>query len=950
MKKHFTLLWTLLFYLASYQLIAADVVIDNLPKEELKKYNSLTPEAQAQAILNLQNMGSYDPEHTRLDNTGRFYFVEDSLEEIMKGSGTDLLSEPPPSRKVISDTLPTKIVRNIPILHSLPGSPNVIYLNFLGATITNSAWNDTYGSPVYLAQPLATKPNVADMQKMIEIWQRVTEHYAPWGVDVTTEEPTVYTNTTLIALLTRSVTVDGKPMPANTAGGVAYLDIFNYSDSNYYKYALVYMDKLGENAHYIAEGASHELGHNFGLSHEGTSTSSYWLGTGSGEISWACIMGASYSRSITKFCNGDYPGANNHEDQVQIITNHVAKRSASAGSTMATATPLSMTNNVFKTSGVINDYRTSNFYLLNNISGKLTINGITFRPSNLGISLCLSLRLYNANGAVIASSNNPQSCSATLTVNSLPVGNYYVEVYPVGNTITPFPLYGSMGQYDLTGTTTPNSFSISPPYRTLALNSRMNFDAYDTAYVSGGVPPYTFFSTLNSFIRTGTTNTYVAGKTGIDTITVIDSKGNATSAQVTISQMDFGGMYGNSKLGNFNNPITGTQGCPTGYSSQQIMGTTNVDYPLYYCFRMHKDGVPSQYDFGGIYSGSNAGTRVNPVTGAGSCPAGYTSVQVYGENSHTPDYPVNFCYKVHNESIAEAAPFAGMYAPAAFTNYTNPITGWLSCPPDAIKTMMLGTTNVDYPFYFCTYKVSTIKLTPQYSNLALNDTLDFSANDNIQVSGGTPPYTYVTNLGTLTRSGNTFTYTATKPGLATILVTDAKADKARATIAVAYMDFGGMYGNSKGGAYNNPITGAFTCPSGYTSQQIMGTDGVDYPLFYCYRKHKKGLSADFDFGGMYSNSSSGLRVNPITGAGSCPLGYSSAQVYGQDGTDYPAYMCYKTHVDAIAETAHFGGMYAPAAPKNYDNPATGSQSCPSGWLSAKMLDTTFVDYAFYFCY
>ncbi len=57
--------------------------------------------------------------------------------------------------------------------------------------------------------------------------------------------------------------------------------------------------------------------------------------------------------------------------------------------------------------------------------------------------------------------------------------------------------------------------------------------------------------------------------------------------------------------------------------------------------------------------------------------------------------------------------------------------------------------------------------------------------------------------------------------------------------------------------YNNPITGAQSCPVGYVATQIFGTEWVDYPLFVCTRKVSDTSLPQptqyFDFGGMYGN-------------------------------------------------------------------------------------------------
>jgi Holliday junction DNA helicase RuvB len=64
-------------------------------------------------------------------------------------------------------------------------------------------------------------------------------------------------------------------MPSQNAGGVAYVGVWGASYYANYQPALVYADHLGpDHPPYIAEAASHEFGHNLGLSHDGSSTSS----------------------------------------------------------------------------------------------------------------------------------------------------------------------------------------------------------------------------------------------------------------------------------------------------------------------------------------------------------------------------------------------------------------------------------------------------------------------------------------------------------------------------------------------------------------------------------------------------------------------------------------------------------------------------------------------------
>ena len=120
--------------------------------------------------------------------------------------------------------------------HSLPAATNVIYINFIGGVIADTLWNKANRVASYTAQPFDTDGNTAffsaaEQTTISYIWNRVAEDFAPWNVDVTTEPPAVFGPTTGTIMVTSSIDARGVLMPSNTAGGIAYINV--WGNSNY---------------------------------------------------------------------------------------------------------------------------------------------------------------------------------------------------------------------------------------------------------------------------------------------------------------------------------------------------------------------------------------------------------------------------------------------------------------------------------------------------------------------------------------------------------------------------------------------------------------------------------------------------------------------------------------------------------------------------------------------
>ncbi|GAA1567216.1 hypothetical protein GCM10009804_24740 [Kribbella hippodromi] len=345
-------------------------------------------------------------------------------------------------------------------LHSKPGSNRVIYLDFDGHTITGTAWN-TNGKPASVnvgAYDTDGDPatfSTAEQDVVREVWARVAEDYAPFDVDVTTQEPSA-------AAIDRSGASDQKYgtrvlIDPGTwyqsdcrCGGVAYVGVYDSTSRHaYYQPALVFTKGVGTGAKNIAEAASHEAGHTVGLSHDGTSSVGYYAGHGA----WAPIMGVGYSKAISQWSKGEYADANNKEDDFAVIgQNGLSLRTDDHGNTTGAATALTLGTSV---SGVYASDADVDVFRIDLADGMYTFAA---DAAAVGADLDIKLQVLDSSGAVIATADPEaaQTSAATATGLSASInrevvaGRYYLRVDNTGygNPLnTGYSTYGSRGAY-----------------------------------------------------------------------------------------------------------------------------------------------------------------------------------------------------------------------------------------------------------------------------------------------------------------------------------------------------------------------------------------------------------------------------------------------------------------------------------------------------------------------
>ncbi len=524
--------------------------LSDLPPGQLRSaIEALPPQAKVRAKENLHKFSfpHQDIEHIRTDKDGGIFY-------ICNMQAHDTLAEEAGAAEVapVLSFDPAKVFS----LHSRPGSQNIVFLNFEGGVISGTAWSS--GTLNALPYDIDGNPSVfseAERRIIADIWHRVSEDMAPFDIDVTTERPAGFGPKVGHVMITRNRDANNLAMPSSSAGGVAYVGVWGRSDyATRYSPAFVYYNNLGTtNSHYISEAASHEFGHNLSLSHDGTSTSGYYQGHGTGDVSWAPIMGVGYYRQVTQWSRGEYPDANNPQDDIAIIAGKLTYRADDHGAGMAGATMLAVDpdgtvwssnpeddpENIYpENKGVIVREADTDYFAFDHAGGPVsfivTPAWDAFYAARRGANLDIQAGLYSSQGAVLAQSDPVTDTVATVSVTAGP-GRYYLAVTGVGNSVTPYSSYGSLGQYFINGNVTASALRADFTYTTSGLTAAFTDASTDT---DGTINSWTwtFGDGISSYTQ-HPSRTYANGGSYTVTLTVTDNKGRTanTSRVVTVT-------------------------------------------------------------------------------------------------------------------------------------------------------------------------------------------------------------------------------------------------------------------------------------------------------------------------------------------------------------------------------------------------------------------------------
>lgn len=337
-------------------------------------------------------------------------------------------------------------------LHSLATATKRIYLDFDGHLTDKTLWQTYFGhgpinTPAFSLDADYTQFSDLEKEAIQDVWARVAEDFAPFAIDVTTEDPGVD------ALVNSGgsdtswgirVVVGGDGAWKGSAG-VAIFDGFGDPGG---APAFAFADQWWKtNLNFVAGCISHEVGHAVGLSHDGHNGSEYYGGRGTGPTSWGPLMG-NPDKSLTQWSKGDYGGATRSEDDLAIIStrsgNGFGYRDDDFGNTLATAfAPM-----VDVTKGIVE--RDDDMDLF-----KFTSSGTikaTVKPLAVGANLDVLAEILDATGAVLYTSNPVGQIDASFDVAVSP-GTYYLRVQGTGEgdpQQTGYTKYGSLGQYTVT--------------------------------------------------------------------------------------------------------------------------------------------------------------------------------------------------------------------------------------------------------------------------------------------------------------------------------------------------------------------------------------------------------------------------------------------------------------------------------------------------------------------
>jgi len=369
--------------------------------------------------------------------------------------------------------LTEEIVRN---LQSRPGATNTIYMDNWGGEYLDEdgRWN---GGEAFTYTPFddngdPTTFSPVELRYMWIGWAEMAEDYADFDINITTSR-SVY-DATPFNNRARLISTTTCFFYLNCGAlGAAHLNGFTQQGlTEGYRTGWVW----GTTPAYFGLAHSHETGHLMGLGHHGvnvTTSDSYYTGHGN----WAPIMGAADPiRRYVQWSNGEYPSADNQQDDLAILSKVLDVRPDDAGDSKASANtlePTSGANYMITQDGISPDVDVFAFTL--GVAQDVFISAMSTLGANgesRYANAAFNVSLENSAGTVVSSITSsdysplqPDTNIFSFTGN-LDADTYYITVDAVSpdtDWSTGFGEYGNGGEYRLVADFDPSLPPVSNP-------------------------------------------------------------------------------------------------------------------------------------------------------------------------------------------------------------------------------------------------------------------------------------------------------------------------------------------------------------------------------------------------------------------------------------------------------------------------------------------------------
>jgi hypothetical protein len=358
--------------------------------------------------------------------------------------------------------------RAIPVIPAVPayssntGAAATLYLDFNGHFEAQWGSHSNAVTPVFSRDADTTTFSSSELATIKQVWQRVSEDFAPFNINVTTVNPGNFDNGNALRV---AIGGSWQDWYHNSAGGVALGGSFTNDAPNV---VYVFSEVNFGSAKNIADAASHEAGHAFGLRHQssfdanGDVIEAYRSGTDQK----GPIMGNHYPSVRTTWAYGQssyrdsddnviYAGMQDDMAVIASTTNGFGYRPDDFGSNTYDAYlmgQLSSYGPVSNISGIIGKTSDVDWFQFNvTTAGRLSLQA---NVAEIGANLDARLSLFRLehhlyNGKVVFSqipvgtSDPSTSLNASVAANITP-GTYIAVVSSHGE-------YGDVGQYTLKG-------------------------------------------------------------------------------------------------------------------------------------------------------------------------------------------------------------------------------------------------------------------------------------------------------------------------------------------------------------------------------------------------------------------------------------------------------------------------------------------------------------------